>query len=680
MQLGTRSGGVNYSVIDLQTNGNVGIGTSTPNYKLEVAGDALISTRLGIGATNTSYGLFVNSLGIGVTGNSSFSNNLSVGKTLSSVTLTAADAAFSNTLKLSGYDVPTSHATFSENIVANPKFIDGFRNWTMTTAGIWSTATVTDAIPSEWLSVGVTSIPVARVTQAASTDNIHIYSNEIPLDPTETYYVEVWARRINAGDAAVYFGLKTNGTGNGGHGRYFLSSTNLPTTWTKYSSTIGKNGQFGWGMTPGAQDDASTFRFEMIGPYSATTATSLEIAQVVITPITNRSSQIVMGSLGLFGIGASVSPTSGNVLTLNSGTSMVQLTNLDSRYLQSANFNWMLAGNTGTAQSIGLGQTATFIGINGIGTSISGTDQLSIGLGGTLTQNTTIGTSGYSLTFLGLGNSLGLYQSSTGSVGIGTSFTTNTKLNIGGGLAFNTNSSSDNITFYNSNGAAGDVNHSISIYGSANLMLGDSNDNASLSNDTLFVKASTGMVGIGTTAPLTKLNVTGGNVGIYSASAGGTASIFIGDNNFNNANYFDAAPGLSAVFDPSTSTSGSLAFYTYNNEGAHTRHESIRILGNGNVGIGTTSVNGKLQIAADETGFGHTNNYAQLEITGATDPRKRLSIGYNTTSNVGFIQAITNTASFDNLALNPLRRICRHWHHQPYRKILGRRSNRYQIW
>ncbi|MFA5828538.1 MAG: hypothetical protein WC841_04260 [Candidatus Shapirobacteria bacterium] len=48
-----------------------------------------------------------------------------------------------------------------------------------------------------------------------------------------------------------------------------------------------------------------------------------------------------------------------------------------------------------------------------------------IGLGGTLDQNTNIGTSSFSLSFLGLGNSQSLYIASSGNVGIGTTAPTN---------------------------------------------------------------------------------------------------------------------------------------------------------------------------------------------------------------------------------------------------------------
>src|SRR5690606_465394 len=54
-------------------------------------------------------------------------------------------------------------------------------------------------------------------------------------------------------------------------------------------------------------------------------------------------------------------------------------------------------------------------------------------LGGTLTQNTSIGTSSFGLSFLGLGNTQALYISSSGNVGIGTT-DPNSKLQILGGI------------------------------------------------------------------------------------------------------------------------------------------------------------------------------------------------------------------------------------------------------
>lgn len=77
--------------------------------------------------------------------------------------------------------------------------------------------------------------------------------------------------------------------------------------------------------------------------------------------------------------------------------------------------------------------------------------------------------------------------------------------------------------------------------------------------------------------------------------------------------------------------------------------ERMRILSGGGVGIGTTTPATKLVVSGDDAALGSE----QLYLTGVTDPRQRLRLGYNTTSSYGVIQAVTINSSFDPLSINP---------------------------
>jgi hypothetical protein len=68
-----------------------------------------------------------------------------------------------------------------------------------------------------------------------------------------------------------------------------------------------------------------------------------------------------------------------------------------------------------------------------------------------------------------------------------------------------------------------------------------------------------------------------------------------------------------------------------------------------NVGIGTASPFWKLTIANDVT----SSDDGQLMLIGTTSSAKRFSIGYNTTSNFGFMQAYQNGVGYNNLIINP---------------------------
>ena len=73
---------------------------------------------------------------------------------------------------------------------------------------------------------------------------------------------------------------------------------------------------------------------------------------------------------------------------------------------------------------------------------------------------------------------------------------------------------------------------------------------------------------------------------------------------------------------------------------------------NGNVGIGTTVPYTKLSVVKDITTTAEFGSFGQFTIQGATNASKILSFGFNTATDVGFIQAMVNGTSYNDLLLN----------------------------
>jgi len=193
---------------------------------------------------------------------------------------------------------------------------------------------------------------------------------------------------------------------------------------------ITANGSVGIGTTSPA------YKLQVIGNVNVSTSltvgTSLSVGSTTYTGSLNINNATAVG--GSYVVAYVGTGTTGFIGYLDT-------TSWDKNAADDA---WALAASLGTAQVISAGNTASFIGFNGIGTSISGTDQLSIGLGGTLTQNTIINTSSYNLSFLGLGNTQSLYISSTGYVGVGTTSPTYKLELAGSGSLFRIADSSNN--------------------------------------------------------------------------------------------------------------------------------------------------------------------------------------------------------------------------------------------
>jgi trimeric autotransporter adhesin len=123
----------------------------------------------------------------------------------------------------------------------------------------------------------------------------------------------------------------------------------------------------------------------------------------------------------------------------------------------------------------------------------------------------------------------------------------------------------------------------------------------------IFVVRADGNVGIGTTSPAQKLDVNGAiavsgttfvdstrrNIYLDSFSAGGGAGIFFRDGFTYNASITAEDHNGSAADGICISGSDGISFST----GSNSKNERMRITSAGNVGIGTTSPTGKLEIA-----------------------------------------------------------------------------------
>ncbi len=90
---------------------------------------------------------------------------------------------------------------------------------------------------------------------------------------------------------------------------------------------------------------------------------------------------------------------------------------------------------------------------------------------------------------------------------------------------------------------------------------------------------------------------------------------------------------------------GVLAFLTNNGS---SNDERMRIDPTGNVGMGTTVPNHKLEVAKD---IGSTGDDGQIVASGYTNKNKGLALGFDTVNNVGFIYAREKGVGFRNLVL-----------------------------
>ncbi|MCX6106439.1 MAG: hypothetical protein NTY08_11485 [Proteobacteria bacterium] len=172
-------------------------------------------------------------------------------------------------------------------------------------------------------------------------------------------------------------------------------------------------------------------------------------------------------------------------------------------------------------------------------------------------------------------------------------------------------------------------------------------------------------IGIGTTTPATDVSL-GGDIARTiqvdrrtTAAAGNSLTINAGDAG---TSATDANGGSLILASGNATGNGSSAiqFQTATASGTSGTTDiapstKMTILGNGNVGIGSTNPSYKLDVTIDANPIGSTvANYgnAQFRVGGATDATKRTVIGFDTTGNYGMVAASASGAA-TVLALNP---------------------------
>ncbi|MDP3402582.1 MAG: hypothetical protein Q8S35_01335, partial [bacterium] len=151
-----------------------------------------------------------------------------------------------------------------------------------------------------------------------------------------------------------------------------------------------------------------------------------------------------------------------------------------------------------------------------------------------------------------------------------------------------------------------------------------------------------GNVGIGTTTPTSKLDVMG-SIGISPTSLIGSGLGYAGG-------------GTSASFSTLQLYDGSTGFTTLNNEGYGINLQTagtnrLTITNAGNVGIGTTTPNAKLQVAHNATYSSDVG--AGLMVSNATTPTKSLFVGYDSAIDASYLQSSQAGVGVKSLLLNP---------------------------
>ena len=362
-------------------------------------------------------------------------------------------------------------------------------------------------------------------------------------------------------------------------------------------------------------------------------------AWVLAAPAAGSNGQMQFNNAGAFAGAAGVT-TTGTEIAIASGTKTTSAPAID------VTQTWNAGGVAFSGARVNVTDTASAAGSKLLDIQKGGTSQFNIDKTGQAMFGD--GTAAApAITNIGDENT-GLLFPAADTVAVATAGVERVRIDAAGNVGVGTNSPQAILDVTSGIGSTRFTGHQILMTRNSNNEIYTSGASSVLALGTNSVERmridASGNVGIGTNSPGAKLDVNG-NVVIGLTAANQLLSVYNGDT-VNNQRLNIGMVGTDARLQ-ATRTSGTAPNILFNVDAS----EYMRITNAGNVGIGTSSPGARLQVNGGAFVVQDSVGGTQLQIRGATNTNNRLYIGYDTSTNVGNIQAITEGVGYRDLSL-----------------------------